>query len=239
MPDGWTWLTASKRLMQINPILLARIAAVKQNVCIMAIDVKQAQLGRVAQVRSGYPFRGPIEEVASGGVLVAQMKDVRAGNGVISWESAVRTVLRGRKEPDWLMPGDLLFVARGDRFFATCITAPPESAVCGPHLLHLRVRRGSGLQPAFLAWQLNQPPLQRRLFAAAEGSSQLSIRVSEMAALPVAIPPIAQQTLIVDLAAGAARERFALTQLILNREQQLAAIAGALARATDMHEPRS
>jgi hypothetical protein len=225
--------------MQSDQIVLARKAGVKQSICIMPIDVTLAELGRLAHVRSGYPFRGPIEETASGGVLVAQMKDVRASDGVISWESAVRTVLRGRKEPDWLMPGDLLFVARGDRFFATCITAPPEPAVCGPHLLHLRVRRGSGLQPAFLAWQLNQPPLQRRLYAAAEGSSQLSIRVSEMAALPVTVPPLAQQTLIVDLAADAARERVALTQLILNREQQLAAIAGDLARATDMHEPRN
>jgi hypothetical protein len=225
--------------MQLNRILLAQMGAVKQNICIMTLDVKKSELGRLAHVRSGYPFRGPIDEAASGGVLVAQMKDVRAGDGVISWESAVRTVLRGRKEPDWLMPGDLLFVARGDRFFATCITAPPEPAVCGPHLLHLRVRSGSGLQPAFLAWQLNQPPLQRRLYAAAEGSSQLSIRVSEMAALPLAVPPLAQQTLIVDLAADAARERLALTQLILNREQQLAAIAGDLARATDMHEPRN
>lgn len=224
--------------MQKFEILLAQLADVKQNSCIMLIDAFSMELGSAVHIRSGYPFRGAIEEAASGGVLVAQMKDVHAGEG-IRWARAVRTELRGRKEPDWLTAGDLLFVARGDRFFAVCISAPPEPAVCGPHLLHLRVRHGSGIQPAFLAWQLNQLPLQRRLNAAAEGSSQLSIRVSEIAALKVAVPPLAQQALIADLAAGAARERQALTRLILNREQELAGIAGDLARVTGISEPRN
>lgn len=204
----------------------------------MTDDAMSIELGLAARIQSGYPFRGAIEEVASGGVLVAQMKDVHAGDGV-RWTGAVRTELRGRKQPDWLLAGDLLFVARGDRYYAACISAPPEPAVCGPHLLHLRVREDSGIEPAFLAWQLNQPPLQRRLSAAAEGSSQLSIRVSEIAALRVAVPPLARQSMIVELAAAAGRERQLLTRLILNRENELAAIAGALARAAGMNEPRN
>ncbi len=199
----------------------------------MPIDAISLELGRAADVRSGYPFRGSIEEVEAGGVLVAQMKDVDANDGV-RWSAMIRTQLRGRKSPDWLQGGDLLFVARGERFYASCITAPPEPAVCGPHLLHLRVRPGAGIDPGFLAWQFNQPPLQRRLQAAAEGSSQRSIRVGEVEALPIAVPALAQQARIVAWADAAQRERHVLAQLARNREHQLAAVAAQLAESAGL-----
>lgn len=199
----------------------------------MSIDAIATKLSLVTDVRSGYPFRGAIEEVGGGQVLVAQMKDVNASEGV-RWSGVVRTELRGRKEPDWLQGGDLLLVARGDRFFAVCITAPPEPAVCGPHLLHLRVRAGSGLNPAFLAWQMNQPPIQKRLHSAAEGTSQRSIRVGEIAALRIAVPAPEKQAWIVELAGAAKRERHFMAQLIRNREQQLAAVAAQLSESAGL-----
>lgn len=214
-------------------ILLEFLRLVKHNLRIMSLDAFSCVLGSAVDVRSGYPFRGAIEEVPGGNALVAQMKDVDPIEGV-RWSGAVRTELRGRKQPDWLVGGDLLFVARGDRFFAACISTPPEPAVCGPHLLHLRVRPGSGVEPAFLAWQLNQPPLQRRLHVAAEGSSQLSIRVTEIAALRIAVPRLDQQARIVQLADAAHRERQALAQLARNREQQLAGVAAILAESAGL-----
>jgi hypothetical protein len=171
-----------------------------------------------------------------GGVLVAQMKDIDPFGG-LRWETLVRTELPGRKAPDWLQLGDILFVPRGGRFFGASVDAPPEPTVCGPHLLHLRLRAGAGVQPAFLAWQINQPPLQRQLRAAAEGSSQLSIRIAEIEALQIAIPPLAKQIRIVALAEAVLRERQVLTRLIQNREQELASLANTLAHAAglDIH----
>jgi len=186
-----------------------------------------------AEIRSGYPFRGPVEPVASSGVLVAQMKDIDPLGG-LRWETMVRTELPGKRAPDWLQIGDILFVPRGSRFFAASIDAPPEPAVCGPHLVHLRLRAGVGVLPAFLAWQINQPPLQRQLRAAAEGSSQLSIRIAEIEALQIAVPSIAQQLRIVAFAAAVLRERQLLTQLIQNREQELASLAITLAHAAGL-----
>lgn len=181
-----------------------------------------------AEVRSGYPFRGPIGEVESGDVLVAQMKDIDPLGGV-RWAGALRTRLLGRKEPDWLQAGDILFVPRGNHFFATSLDAPPSPAVCGPHLFHLRVRVGVGVLPEFLSWQINQPPLQRQLHASAEGSSQLSIRRGEIESLNIVIPPIDQQQRVVALAVLATRERQLLLRLIQNRERELAALANTLA----------
>lgn len=197
------------------------------------IDAKFASVADLATVRTGYPFRGPIAEVHSGGVLVAQMKDVDPSAGM-QWEAVVRTELTGRKEPDWLQAGDILFVPRGQRFFASSIGPPPGLAVCGPHLVLLRLRPGARVTSDFLAWQINQPPVQKQLRVAAEGTNQLSVRISEIEGLRLAVPAIEQQLRIVGLADAAVRERRLLTQLIANREQQLAAIAADLAKAAGL-----
>lgn len=210
------------------------LRAVKQN-RIIVIDANILCLADLATVRTGYPFRGPIAEVHAGGVLVAQMKDVDPSSG-LQWGAVVRAELTGRKEPDWLQAGDILFVPRGQRFFASSIGPPPGLAVCGPHLVLLRVRPGAGVTPDFLAWQINQPPVQKQLRIAAEGTNQLSVRITEIEGLRLAVPPIEQQLQIVGLADAAARERGLLTQLILNREQELAAIAVDLAKAAGLDQ---
>ena len=192
------------------------------------IDATKKPLGVLTEFRVGYPFRGAIEPVAGGSVTVVQMKDVSA-TGAMVWDAVVRTELTGRREPDCLVSGDVLFVARGNHYYATALNSVPSGSVCGPHLYHLRLKRRSAVLPGFLAWQINQPPIQRLLRQAAEGTNQLSIRRAELEALPISVPSLADQEHIVGLAKVAAHERALLNQLILNRERQLSALAFALA----------
>ena len=194
------------------------------------VDAIQMSLEGLAEFRVGYPFRGAIAPVADGSVLVVQMKDASA-TGSMDWGAVARTELTGRREPDWLASGDVLFVARGNHYYAAALEAVPSRSVCGPHLYHLRLKRDSAVLPGFLAWQINQPPIQRLLHQAAEGSNQLSIRRAELEALPISVPSLAVQEQVVRLAETAARERIVLDQLILNRERQLSALAFALADA--------
>ncbi len=198
----------------------------------MMIDALLFELGAVAEVRSGYPFRGAIEASGAGEVLAVQMKDVDTEGGV-RWDGVIRTALAGRKEPDWLQAGDVLFAFKGARFYAVCVDEPPGCAVCSPHFFHLRVTV-AGLLPAFLAWQINQPPFQRQLQQAAEGTSQLSIRRPVLESLQLSVPPLVVQRRIIALAALARQERRALQRLIQNRERQLQALAEDLAQAAQV-----
>ena len=141
----------------------------------------------------------------------------------------------GRKEPDWLSDGDLLFVSRGSRYFAVCVDSPPAPAVCGPHLFHLTVKARELLMPEFLAWVVGQGPVQRQLLQAASGSLQLSVTRQALEALEIPLPSLATQRVVTDLAAAAARERAVLTALIQNRELQLEALASALAAGQPMN----
>lgn len=194
----------------------------------MNIDAISFELGSAVKVQSGYPFRGSIDEFVDGDSLAVQMKDVDSERGV-NWAGVIRTSIGGRKQPDWLKAGDVLFVPKGARFYAVCVDEPPSPAVCSPHFFHLQVVSLAHLLPAYLAWQINQPPFQRQLQQAAEGSSQLSIRRPVLESLSLSVPSLADQHRIVALAELARQERRALHQLILNREQQLQALAEDLA----------
>lgn len=199
-------------------------------ISVIMIDAEINLLGDLAEIRAGYPFRSPVEQVPEGPVRVVQMRNL-ALDGSVRWADVVRTDLTGRRRPDWLMPGDLLLVARGNRYYAACLDTVPGSAVCGPHLFHLRLRSAPAVLPEFLAWQINQPPFQRVLRKAAEGSSQLSIRRPELEALRISVPSIPNQKKVAQLARLALRERDLLASLIQNRERQLEALATELAHS--------
>jgi len=196
----------------------------------MMIDAKLFSLGSIVDLRSGHPFRSSIDESAEGNALAVQMKDVDSEHGV-NWTGVIRTSLVGRKQPDWLKAGDVLFVSKGMRFYAACIDEPPSPAVCSPHFFHLQVPAHVPLLSAFLVWQINQPPFQRQLQQAAEGSSQLSIRRPVLESLTLSVPSLADQHRIVALSELARQERSALHQLIRNRELQLQALAEDLAQS--------
>lgn len=196
----------------------------------MSIDVNLFFVHELVSLQGGYPFRGSIEESAEGSSLAVQMKDVDPDHGV-NWLGVTRTSLSGRKQPDWLKANDVLFVSKGARFYAVCIDEPPSAAVCSPHFFLLQVLPRAELMPGFLAWQINQPPFQRQLQQAAEGSSQLSIRRPVLESLTLSVPSLADQQRIVALADLARQERRTLHQLIHNREQQLQALAEGLAHA--------
>lgn len=194
------------------------------------IDAKLYVLGHLVEIRAGYPFRGPIDQAPEGPVRVIQMRDL-ALDGSVRWTDVLRTELTGRRTPDWLLPGNLLLVARGNRYYAASLDAVPGPAVCGPHLFHLRLKSAPAILPEFLAWQINQPPFQRELRKAAEGSSQLSIRRPELEALQISVPSMSIQKKVAQLARLALRERDLLTSLIRNRERQLETLATELAHS--------
>jgi len=165
-------------------------------------------LNELAIISAGHPIRDAVRDVPGGDVAVVQIRNVRVDTGV-DWASVARTNLSGRREPDWLKPGDVLFSARGQRNVAVCLDAPPIKAVCSPHFFLIRITDSKSVLPEFLAWQMNLPSAQQYFAQSATGSYIKSIRRQVLESLSLLIPSLDRR-------------------LIVNRQQELERIAGNL-----------
>jgi len=184
------------------------------------------KLANITIITTGYPLRGKIPEKSGGGVRVVQMKDVSSENG-ICWSSVVETELTGKKQPDWLMKGDVLFAARGSRNYAVMIDQDKEQIVAAPHFYILRVKTQM-LLPEFLVWQLNQKPLQNYFNSAAEGTLTKSVRRSILEKTEITVLPIERQRQILGLHETLLREKKLYAELIRNADKLLNTIASNL-----------
>ena len=187
------------------------------------------RLKEIAVVRSGHSFRGSIEEALNGNGYVIQTRD-QSADGQISWSKLVRADVAGRKEPEWLQEGDVIFAARGIRNLASWVSegdlnALGLPAICSPHYFQIRLDSTEKLLPEFLAWQLNQSVAQRYFQQSAEGTMQVSIRRSLLEETSITIPPLETQRKVVALSQRAHREEQIYQELIQLRRMEMQAIA--------------
>jgi restriction endonuclease S subunit len=180
----------------------------------------------IAIVKAGHPFRGKVLEDKEASTYVVQIRDID-NDGYIHWRQLIRTNITGRKSPDWLKKGDVLFAARGARNAAAFVGDIDKPTVCAPHYFLIQVTDKSVL-PEFIAWQLNQENAQRYFANSAEGSAQMNIRRAVLEATPLVIPSIEKQKAIVGFDNKVKQEKRLLNNLIDNRAKQMQGIAKAL-----------
>lgn len=184
------------------------------------------KLADLATISGGHPFRGKILETSGSGIRAVQMKDISIEQGVC-WDRVIETELAGKKQPDWLMNGDILFAARGSRNYAILINQVTGQVVSAPHFYILRVNEQS-LLPEFLVWLLNQKPLQNYFDRAAQGSFTKSIKRSILENAEITVPPIEKQKQIVGLHATLLQEKKLYAELTINADKLMNSIASKL-----------
>jgi len=191
----------------------------------------KTKLYNIADIRPGYPFRGTIAPIPDAETHVIQVRDIDNFDE-INAEQLITTELTGRKQPDYLNKGDVLFVAKGAKHFATYVQQLPEQSVCSPHFFIVRIQAQyeRKVLAEFISWQLNQHTAQRYFINSAEGTLYVSIRRKILEDTPITVPPLVTQKRIVALYRAAVSEQKALQQLIANRQQQLNVIANDLFR---------
>jgi hypothetical protein len=190
------------------------------------------RLADVARISSGYPLRSSVELLEPGDVHFLQIKNLSLETE-ISWEQVPQVSLPSKREPVWLTNDDVVFTSRGTRTLAYPLAATPKKSVCAPQFFVLSLENPGKILPEFLAWQINQKPAQDYLQRAATGDYIQNIRREVIENLPVVVPPIPQQRLIVKFWRASQRERFALNQLIENRTNQLEVIAIGLLKPSN------
>lgn len=191
------------------------------------------RLQDAAVISAGYPLRGSIESLDAGNVPFIQLKNADPDLG-IDWGGVAQIDLPEGRAPRWLTKQDVIFASRGTRHYACPLTDLPERAVCAPHFFVLSIRSTGTLLPEFLAWQINQKPAQDYFQRTKVGAqSVLSIRRPELEALPIVVPPIDEQRIIILFWRSAQKERAALSRLIMNRQLQCEALARGLLQSAE------
>ena len=196
-------------------------------------DDKSKNLSDVAYISVGYPFRGTISEGEGSGMFVVQMKDVSRSQRV-DWDSCTETELTGKRKPDWLSTGDILFTSRGRHNYAVIINDLPadKKAVASPHFFVIRSKQ-ENLLPEYLTWLLNKKPCQRYFQRQTEGSFTKNIRRDVLEKTPVIIPSLQEQQTIIRLSKTLHEEQQILKQIIHNGEATMNAIAEKLSNTSN------
>jgi len=192
-------------------------------------DLMKTKLSKVAEIRPGHPFRGTVISSPLAPTHAVQVRDVNE-YGEIETDNLITTELKGRKQPDFLKEGDILFVAKGAKYFSTYVRQVPEQSVCSPHFFIVRIQPqyADKVLAEFINWQLNQSFAQRYFINSAEGTLYVSIRRKILEDTPITVPRLVTQQHIVSLHRAAVTEQKVLQQLIVNRQQQLNVIANDL-----------
>lgn len=181
-------------------------------------------LSEIAEIRAGHVFRSAIAADADAENRVIQIRDVDQPSGV-DWAGLECCTLAGRKEPDWLRAGDIVFQARGRKNFAVCLTEVPFThVVCTQHFFVIRVH-DERFSPAFIEWQLNQAGAQRHFRLNTPDVNTRHITLATLSTTPVVFADQAMQQQLHQLVTLARKEQILFEALMKTRQQQMAAVA--------------
>jgi hypothetical protein len=188
----------------------------------------------IADIRSGFQFRGKIEPDPDGEVSVIQIKDFD-DDRQLQPQEVDRIVFERDPEPYRVEPGDVLFLSRGHRLFATTIDEPPQDAIATGYFFIMRMNN-ERVRPDYLAWYINSRSAQKIINTLKRGAHIPLISRGDIETLPIEMPPLEIQEKIVALDALARRERRLLAKLNSKRTELIEGIC--LAAVTGVIRPQ-
>lgn len=179
------------------------------------MDVK---LGDIAEIQIGYQSRGGIKPDPDGTHRIIQMKDFD-DNNKLNVNNLYK--IKPRRKPDnyLVSKGDILFAPRGRYNYAAEIQTPLANTIAASSFYILRVE-SKNILPGYLAWLINQNPVQRRLKKMARGTFIPMIPKYRLADIKIQIPDIETQNRIVALIELSEKEH-SLTMAVIERKNKL------------------
>jgi len=174
----------------------------------------------LAEIHPGYLNRATIRPSKTGSHYLVQARDVDAGIINIGDAALIRfePEMSSRDVP--LRDGDVLFMTRGTKNYAALLTQVPEPSLAAASFFVVRVT-GKEVDPAYLAWYLNQP-MATRYFTqhSGRGVHMPVVRRAVLEEMEVPVPPLATQKKIAELFRLSLEEQ-SLTKELLEKRARL------------------
>ncbi|WP_028486833.1 restriction endonuclease subunit S [Thiomicrorhabdus chilensis] len=192
------------------------------------------KLKDVAEIKAGYPFRGKIQESPNGPARAVQPKDISELGELIE-EDLICTELTGKRTADWLKRGDVILINKGWRNTATYIEQDYEDITLAPTLFLIRPKKdwASKLNMQFIAWQINQTPIQNYFKRSAEGSLQVSLRRQIIEDAVIGIPPLEEQNTLANIYENSIQQQKVLATMVRNIHNQMTVLAQNLVQTEE------
>jgi hypothetical protein len=168
-------------------------------------------LADVADVLTGYPFRGKIYPEEGGDLAVVQIKDVDAAAGLRLDSLIMLRDDEGKYGRYRLDAGDVLFQSRGSQHPVAVVSSGLRGiAALGLHVVRPKRKH---LRPEYLVWFMNHPKTQSRLKDMARGSYIPFVAKGDLAGFSVAVPPLEVQDRVAQIDQLRRKERQLASQL--------------------------
>ena len=159
-----------------------------------------------AEVLPGFSMQGRVQHDIKGTHHVILARHLREGQPyVFTASDEVRIVPPRDAERYLLRPGDVLFMSRGSRNTAARLAAVPKRAIVP--LSFYVLRPTNRVDPAYLAWCINQPPVQAAIASIRTGAGTPIVPRKEFGQIRIPLPPLAVQRRIARLGELMAQER--------------------------------
>lgn len=167
-------------------------------------------------MQAGHSFREKIVPIRNGKHKVIQIKDVGIEGDLLG--DLLETEIEEVKDDFFVRKNDVLFTTRGLNRRACFIDKEMSNTFFVAQIFALR-DLSEQIEPAYLAWYINQKPAQNYLETNASGSYIQNIRKDILANLPVVIPPKETQRRIVEINQLSIREKSLVEQIQTKRDQ--------------------
>ncbi len=183
------------------------------------------KLKDLADIRTGYQFRGKVAASDQANVSVIQIKDV--DDKLQVHVSDLVPVKVDKPEAYEVSQGDLLFLSRGHRQYAAEVTEPIRNTIVTGYFFILRPNTKL-VEPSFLAWSINHAEFQEAMRPFVRGSHIPLISKADFQDLAIQVPPLAVQRRIIELHRLFDRERELTAAIQSKRGELLQAISRKL-----------
>lgn len=176
-------------------------------------------LSEIADIISGYTFRGSIENYPNGEILVLQAKNVSISKEITDTEDLVKVTTKSIRNPHFLKHNDVILVSRGSgagSFRSTVFNADDKNVMPSSSVHVIRIKDVTVL-PKYASLYLNSEIGQKALMQIVTGGSYIqSVLVKNLSLLHIPIPPMHTQKSIIAL-----HENLQEQEKIVKRKQEI------------------
>ena len=177
------------------------------------------KLSQIADIVSGYTFRGSIENDLKGDIFVLQAKNISTNQDILNTTELTTISDKSIRNPYFLEHNDILLVSRGSGIgsFRSAVFATNDTKVMPSSSVHIIRIQDVTVLPKYVSLYLNSLEGQKALAQIVTGASYIqSILVKNLIDLEIPIPPIHTQKSIIAL-----HENIIDQERIFKRKQEI------------------